>query len=193
MLDERLSSSDFGCGEYYGVERGSWKKDAQIVSSLQNADKNGVATIAGFEEIGYAGSVAPEEVMSILASGVAVWAVFDFTYDGWRVSGKDATIKDYEGRDYTHAVTLVAYRTTPKGRQFLIHNSWGESWGDRGTAWISEYMVRRHMWGYRVKFANMAPKDLTDDDCGPDELIDGVTGQCAAICANDARPSNGCH
>jgi hypothetical protein len=194
MLDERLSSSDFGCGEYYNVERGSWKKDPQVVAAINNADRNGLVTIDGLERLGWPGRVDVEEIMSVIASGVAPWAVFDFTYDGWRVSGKDATIKDYEGREYTHAVTLVAYRPAPSGggRQFLIHNSWGQSWGDGGYAWISEYMVQKHMWAYRVKVAGLAPQELTDDDCGPDELIDSVTNRCAAICANDARPANGC-
>jgi hypothetical protein len=32
---------------------------------------------------------------------------------------------------------------------------------------------------------------LTDDDCTENELVDSVTGQCAAICADDSRPANG--
>jgi hypothetical protein len=48
------------------------------------------------------------------------------------------------------------------------------------------------MWAYKVKLQGVTPQELTDDDCGPDELIDSVTNRCAAICANDARPANGC-
>jgi hypothetical protein len=35
------------------------------------------------------------------------------------------------------------------------------------------------------------PGQLTDDDCGEDQLVDSVTGQCATICPDDSRPANG--
>jgi hypothetical protein len=35
------------------------------------------------------------------------------------------------------------------------------------------------------------PNALTDDDCGENELVDSVTGQCAAMCPDDSRPANG--
>jgi hypothetical protein len=41
-----------------------------------------------------------------------------------------------------HAVTLVGYRRTADGVQFRLRNSWGESWGDGGYAWMpSEYLT----------------------------------------------------
>jgi hypothetical protein len=37
----------------------------------------------------------------------------------------------------------------------------------------------------------VAVNPLTDDDCGEGELVDIVTGQCAAACANNWRPAGG--
>ena len=37
-----------------------------------------------------------------------------------------------------HAVVTVGYGTASTGRCFLIRTSWGEGWGDKGYAWITE-------------------------------------------------------
>jgi hypothetical protein len=164
-------------------------------------------------------------------------------------------VPDWSSEDGGHAVVLAGYRVTPSGRQFLVHNSWGPSWGDHGYGWISEAMIKSHaQYAYTVKVvdkaANVPPptpvpaqqpngsescpagftivpgvplcqkacstsadcgagaqcarltqqagptvcvttNPLTDDDCGEGELVDLVTGQCAAACANGGRPAAG--
>jgi hypothetical protein len=85
-------------------------------------------------------------------------------------------------------------------RQFLVHNSWGTTWGDKGYAYVSEAMIRGFLkTSYKVVVASKtAPvpvptetNKLTDDDCATDQVVDSVTGQCAKICPNDSRPANG--
>jgi hypothetical protein len=108
---------------------------------------------------------------------------------------KNFVIPDWPTRNGGHAVVISGYRNTPSGRQFEIHNSWGESWGDKGFALISEAMVRKWLYfAYKVKITNGVRKeDLTDDDCAPDELIDLTSGLCAIMCdTGDGRPNNGC-
>ena len=107
---------------------------------------------------------------------------------------KNAVMPDWDDAGGGHAVVVSGYRETPSGRQFLIHNSWGESWGDKGYAWFSEKMVLKKMYyAYKVKITNGVKKeDLTDDDCAPDELVDLTTGVCAVLCKDDSRPNNGC-
>jgi aminopeptidase C len=107
---------------------------------------------------------------------------------------KNAVIPDWGEPQSGHAVVISGYRETPSGKQFLIHNSWGTSWGDGGYAWVSEKMVVKNLYyAYKVKITNGVPKeDLTDDDCAPDELVDLSTGLCALICSDDSRPNNGC-
>jgi hypothetical protein len=81
-----------------------------------------------------------------------------------------------------------------------VHNSWGKDWADGGYAFISENAVRQYIkQAYKVVVADTsapppppsAPTALTDDDCGEDQLVDAVTGQCAEICPDDTRPANG--
>jgi hypothetical protein len=94
---------------------------------------------------------------------------------------------------------MSGYRKLANGQhQFLIHNSWGESWADHGYAWVSEKMVNQFMrYAYKVTLAGAGggggpkPPEMTDDDCADDELVDSVTGQCAKMCDDDSRPANG--
>ena len=42
-----------------------------------------------------------------------------------------------------HAVTLIGYNDTINNGSFLILNSWGEKWGDRGMIWIPyKYFIK---------------------------------------------------
>lgn len=43
-----------------------------------------------------------------------------------------------------HAMIVVGVRTANSGkREFLIRNSWGESWGDKGHTWVTDQFLRR--------------------------------------------------
>ena len=95
---------------------------------------------------------------------------------------------------------LAGVRHKNGQRQFLVHNSWGADWGDKGYAWVSEAMVSQFIkHAYKVVVTGTcapppAPSDpnaLTDDDCAENQLVDSVTGQCAEICPDDSRPANG--
>jgi hypothetical protein len=103
-------------------------------------------------------------------------------------------IPDWSSSDGGHAVVIAGYRVTSRGRQFLIHNSWGESWGDHGYAWITERSLSNNLYdAYKIKVEPVEGLDndkLTDDDCAEDELVDAVTGRCGKICPDDTRPSN---
>lgn len=91
---------------------------------------------------------APEEVASVLADGQAIYASFEINMDVWsyKTPKPGGVIPDWQP-DGTggHAVALSGYRSTPTGRQFLVHNSWGPGWADGGYAWVSETMVRERL------------------------------------------------
>jgi hypothetical protein len=88
---------------------------------------------------------------------------------------------------------MSGYRKLANGKhQFLIHNSWGESWADHGYAWVSEAMVQQYMrYAYKVTLDGAKVTEITDDDCADDELVDSVSGQCAKMCDDDSRPAGG--
>ena len=53
------------------------------------------------------------------------------------------TIADWDNNsiDGGHAVLFSGYRHVGGQRQFLVHNSWSDHWGNNGYAYISEAMV----------------------------------------------------
>ena len=172
----------------------------------------------------------------MLASGADVWFAMQIG-DSWMQPNADHTIADWTDDciDGGHAILFAGYRHVNGKRWFLVHNSWGTSWGDNGFAWISEAMVTNYLEGaYKVVVSQKNgppptppphlviviptqpptpppsptqpnpppppppppqpppnPNQLTDDDCGANELVDSVTGQCAQMCPDDSRPANG--
>ena len=185
------------CAAAYGVAPGSWRSDPTLMAKYNKSQAEGVYKISSIEKL----EVKPpnmEELIGILASGADVWSAF--LVDGYAWSNrsmKNAVIPDWNDYSGGHAVVMSGYRDTPTGKQFLIHNSWGESWGDKGYAWVSEAMVNKWLYyAYKVKITNGVKKeDLTDDDCAPDELVDTATGLCAMMCGdekNPQRPNSGC-
>lgn len=181
------------CSETYNVKAGSWRSDSALMAKYNRSQAEGIYKIASIEKL----QVKPpnmEEIQSILATGADIWSAFIIDFPAWSNAGMtNAVIPNYTRSGGGHAVVISGYRETDSGKQFLIHNSWGESWGDKGYAWVSEQTVVQKMYyAYKVKITNGVKKEeLTDDDCAPDELVDLGTGLCAVMCGDD-RPDNGC-
>lgn len=194
MLFQGRGSYATECAEAYGVKANGWREDKALMAKYDKSQGEGLYKISSIEKL----EVEPphmEELLGILASGADIWAAFLIDGSYWtNKKMKNAVIPDWGEPQSGHAVVISGYRDTPSGRQFLIHNSWGTSWGEGGYAWVSEKMVVKNLYyAYKVKITNGVPKeDLTDDDCAPDELVDLSTGICAIICADDSRPNNGC-
>ncbi len=194
MLFQGNGSYAAECAEAYGVKANGWRDDKKLMAKYDKSQAEGIYKISSIEKL----QVEPpnmEELLGILASGADIWAAFLIDGRNWRNSAmKQAVIPDWGEPQSGHAVVISGYRETPSGKQFLIHNSWGTSWGDGGYAWVSEKMVMKNLYyAYKVKITNGVPKeDLTDDDCAPDELVDLTTGLCAVMCSDDSRPNNGC-
>jgi hypothetical protein len=85
-----------------------------------------------------------DALASVLAEGRAAYLAFDIG-KVWHSLQSDA-VPDYEFADGgKHAVAAVGYRINgPRGREVLIHNSWGAGWAAGGYAWISEATLRTH-------------------------------------------------
>jgi hypothetical protein len=252
----RMEPQDDGCAELLvpAVQINSASSDPAVQAEIRSADASGTYTIAEVDQID---PVDPEVLAVDLATGKDVWFAMGISQDAWTASAVQGTgaVPDWTTEDGGHAVALAGYRTTPAGRQFLVHNSWGPMWGDHGYGWVSEAMIKAHaQYAYTIKVVDraaapppatpvpaqqpsgseacpagftiiagmplcqkvcandtdcggsgactrlaqppaptvcVATNPLTDDDCGEGELVDLVTGQCAAACANGGRPAAG--
>ncbi len=140
--------TDSSCVRAYGIERGSLRGDPTLLAEQRRADAAGAFRVAAVHPMQtYPGD--PEQLVRIISSGVAVYADFDVSMRAWtaRSLGPGAVILDWEpDGSGGHAVALTGYRTREGGaREFLVHNSWGSSWGDGGYGWVSERMVRERL------------------------------------------------
>jgi hypothetical protein len=190
-------SGDKDCGPYNPpVVQGSGKTDATLQAKIKDADSKGLWEVTQYDKL----QDDPDTIAAILASGADVWTSMDIGTTWLHPVGDN--ILDWTSLtiDGGHAFVLAGYRHVNGVRQYLVHNSWGSSWGDHGFAYVSEAMVRQFSKNaYKVTVTNKsqptaAPGSsdaLTDDDCGEDQLVDSVTGKCTKMCPDDSRPAGG--
>jgi Papain family cysteine protease len=199
--DERVAceidqSGDGDCGPYLPpVIPGSAKVDPGVEAKIKDSDAKGRWRVTEYDEI----TADPDTIGAMLATGADVW--FTMNIGSTWMNPQGDTIGDWnEGQvEGGHAVLFAGYRHKNGQRQFLVHNSWGKDWADQGFGYVSEAMVRQFIkHAYKVVVADASsapppsdPSALTDDDCGEDQLVDSVTGQCATICPDDSRPADG--
>jgi hypothetical protein len=146
-------------------------------------------------------------LMTALAKGQDIWMAMRFTYDafdeGKLLQGHDGlsfVIPHFDPSSATssHAMLIAGYRTTPKGTYFLIHNSWGESWGERGYAWVHEttlttnlqaaYVVDAEPWS--PSSSRVPPRQSAPSQCPEGTLADSITGQCTPPCPDGSARHN---
>jgi hypothetical protein len=92
-----------------------------------------------------------------------------------------------------HAFSVVGYTHAEGERYFLLKNSWGEKWGDRGYAWIHEQTLRRIAHGGHVVVVDpVADVGLRRHKrnrasvaaCAAGEAPDSVDGSCQPLCGD---------
>jgi hypothetical protein len=161
QLDEN-SGDDAYCMKSYGVVAGSWRNDPALVAERDRAQRSGKYQNIRMKSL--AKPANPRDVATLLASGRTLWVQLDMRVEQWRYDRiqPGGILPDWPpGDGLGHAVALVGYRTMPDGRQFRMHNSWGDDWADGGYAWISERMVReRTLEAFTVELGDAAGNPL---------------------------------
>jgi hypothetical protein len=211
----KMSKDEDGCEAYYHVQKQEPPWEPAIQEKLDEADSHGtwrmtsVTCVAGSLCASSKPSAGSDAVIvaAYLATGADIWAAMWIDEKAW-YHPANAVIPDYAVADEAianatgeaHSVTFSGYDWRSGTLRFLIHNSWGDGWGEKGYAWISQAMVEKYLQqAYKVTVEDLAsppakpgePTALTDDDCPEDELVDALTGRCAPICPGDARQAGG--
>ena len=98
-----------------------------------------------------------------------------------------------------HAFVLSGYVRLPHGAYFLIHNSWGTSWGDAGYAWVHEATLSR--WTREVVAVDAEPVERDpssrprrhrgETTCAGTMVPDSITGTCTAPCPDHSPRHDG--
>ena len=144
----RMETQDDGCAELVvpHVQVNTAANDPTVQAQIHNADARGRYIISEIDQIT---PIDSDAIALELATGRDVWLALGVSQDAWTSPVVQATgvVPDWLVEDGGHAVALAGYRAGPVGRQFLVHNSWGQTWGQGGYAWISEAMIRGHSQG----------------------------------------------
>ncbi|AKT37072.1 C1 family peptidase [Chondromyces crocatus] len=183
------------CGAAYNVRPGSGDSDPVLRAEQVKADGQGRYRVIAIEKL-QTSPVNLQELSAVLAGGDAVWVSFRVNSDAWKSQSlQNGVLPEYLHDDGSgHAVLLEGYRTVGGAKQFLIHNSWGERWGERGYGWISESNVQRHLRAaYKVRVADPGSPTPQPDasGCPAGQVRDSVLGTCAALCASGSPPAAG--
>lgn len=157
-----------GCGSYYNVPPGSAKMNPVLQGELARADQYGYYRIDAFERMS---GDDVDQIAALLADGEAVWVALDFYRPSWESPDVKRTgyLPYYPPQQgLGHGVALQGYRPGAFGRDFLFQNSWGESWGQHGYAWIPESMLRTHLlYAYRVRVSPANGPSSAPPTCPP--------------------------
>ncbi len=90
-----------------------------------------------------------------------------------------------------HAFSIVGYTHVEGERYFLIKNSWGERWGDKGYAWIHELTLRKIIHGGSVVVVDPVGDvglrrhrrhSAQVAACAAGEAPDTIDGSCQPLC-----------
>ena len=130
------------CDKWAGaVKCGKAPDDAK----LKAADAKLATTALDTEDLGATLDVAAYR--SKLAAGRDIIAVIKVDA-AFKPVGKEGAmyVPNYEGGPKgVHTILLAGAATFPHGTYFLIHNSAGEKWGDKGYAWIHEATLKANL------------------------------------------------
>lgn len=105
-------------------------------------------------------------------------------------------IRDFDAtKEGGHAILIAGYADLPHGTYFLLHNSWGEKWGDGGYAWLHEDTLKRNIEHAYVIDAHpldaakqaRAKRRTVSASCAAGLLPDSISGDCVPPCP-DASP-----
>ncbi len=132
-----------------------------------------------------------EVLFRTLAAGEAIDATV-LVGDGFWSPGP--VLDDYyvDGNSAGHGVALVGFRHGPRGRELLLQNSWGTSWGEGGFVWMPEQMIGKQLINARrLTIVDARDPIPPSNACDRWHRRDLVLDACYSVCRNNIPTING--
>lgn len=124
------------CATYYGVVPTSGYVHPTLISERHRADGWPAFQVTTSETID--GARDPNQLAHYVASGEPLFLVVQMGANWMSAGFRGSVLPSPEGAGGPHALVLRGYRFGPQGREWLVQNSWGSSWGEGGFAWMTE-------------------------------------------------------
>jgi hypothetical protein len=199
-FNAREATSWIPCEELVKPKAGTCGK-AVDSSKLQKVESGVLGELTEVEYLG----VPPDTqtLQAKIASGQDVMVAMELP-DTFVPKGKAGAryIPHYTrsgGPDAGHALVLAGYARLPHGTYFLVHNSWGPSWGDGGYAWMHESTLT--LWAREVVAIDAEPlqrdassrprRDRGTTACDVGLLPDSIRAACAPACPDGSPRHDG--
>lgn len=117
-------------------------------TARQAPPRDAYTAATGFEAVQYARLGSTDEVKATVSGGLPVMFASDIGmsyFDEAARTGRMPAMGSIEGgRPCAHAMLIVGYDEDDK--TWLVRNSWGESYGERGYLRIPYDLFNRHVW-----------------------------------------------
>jgi hypothetical protein len=198
--DAKLANSWLKCGRGGGKGNCGKPVDEEKMKELDKKDK--AAEITKIEVIS---ATQFEVVREKLAAGQDV--VIGLKLPNFTVAGEPGAkyiVGAQKGSPKEgHETLLAGYAQTPNGTYYLVHNSWGKSWGDEGYAWLHEELIKAFWLDNRMVIPDVEPVEIAElrrkahgavmPRCEKEMAPDSISGQCAKKCPDGSpRHNNVC-
>jgi len=162
------------------------------------------SSLGDFTEVEYLGT--PPDVPTLqakIAAGQDVMVTMElpatFVPTGKAGSRYIAHYTKSAGPDAGHAMVLAGYAHLPHGTYFLLHNSWGPTWGDNGYAWLHEATLGK--WSREIVAVDAEPlnrdagnrpiRSRGENTCEGTLVPDSIRGTCSAACPDNSPRHDG--
>jgi len=150
--------------------------------------------------------LSPKSIKGTLAQGHAVWFAIHGAHGLQKTEGAKGGPQVVPAYDYQtmpssqrmgHAMALMGYRVKEGKTFYLLQNSWGTGYGEKGYAYIDETTFMKNLkYAYSVE---VAPKGAPAKanvgagatKCTPGHLPDAQTRKCALKCSDGSARNGG--
>lgn len=177
------------------------KEGCGLLPDPARTAKLAAAPVATFTQVVYLDEADTGDLEEALAAGQDVIVSLDlpttFTTKG-KAGARYVPHWTEVDPDGGHALVVAGYVKLANATYFLLHNSWGTSWGDGGYAWIHATTLARHMREALVVDAEPTLRDPARPKrergaytCEGDLVPDSIRGTCTPKCPDGSPRHDG--